>query len=163
MLACSGMLRAQDAGSFALRFDHFALSVKDADRSAEFYTKILKLTEITNRTKMAGIRWMSLGDGKELHLISILPGQVTVTKAVHLGLKSPKLDDIIKRLDAAKIVYSDWPGVVGTVTRRADGVKQIYFQDPDGYWIEVNDASAQPVALPRSVTNKANPKKSQSD
>jgi lactoylglutathione lyase len=21
---------------------------------------------------------------------------------------------------------------------RADGVKQIFFQDPDGYWIEVN-------------------------
>jgi catechol-2,3-dioxygenase len=22
---------------------------------------------------------------------------------------------------------------------RPDGVKQIYFQDPEGYWIEIND------------------------
>jgi catechol 2,3-dioxygenase-like lactoylglutathione lyase family enzyme len=26
------------------------------------------------------------------------------------------------------------------VTTRPDGIKQIYFQDPDGYWIEVNDS-----------------------
>ena len=26
------------------------------------------------------------------------------------------------------------------VQTRADGVKQIYMQDPDGFWIEVNDA-----------------------
>ena len=26
------------------------------------------------------------------------------------------------------------------ITTRPDGVHQIWFQDPDGYWIEVNDA-----------------------
>jgi len=25
------------------------------------------------------------------------------------------------------------------VTMRPDGVRQIYLQDPDGYWIEVNE------------------------
>jgi len=25
------------------------------------------------------------------------------------------------------------------VQLRPDGIQQIYFQDPDGYWIEVND------------------------
>ena len=29
--------------------------------------------------------------------------------------------------------------VVGTSPVRPDGVHQLYFQDPDGYWIEVND------------------------
>jgi lactoylglutathione lyase len=24
---------------------------------------------------------------------------------------------------------------------RSDGVKQIFVQDPDGYWIEINDAA----------------------
>lgn len=160
VLACSGMLRAQDAGSFELRFDHFALSVKDVDRSTDFYTKILKLQEITNRTKMGGIRWMSLGDGKELHLISILPGQVIVTKAVHLGLKTTKFDEIKKALEDAKITYSDWPGAVKTVTKRADGVKQMYFQDLDGYWIEVNSAgeSAAAVESPLAPENPQPPK-----
>ena len=139
-------LRAQDSGTFFLNFDHFALSVKDVDRSANFYTKILKLQELTNRTKMDGIRWMSLGDGKELHLVSILPGQVTVTKAVHLGLKTSKFDEVKKRLDEAKITYSDWPGAISKVTQRADGVRQMYFQDPDGYWIEVNSVGTPSAA-----------------
>ena len=43
-------------------------------------------------------------------------------------------------LDALKIPYSDWPGAAHTVNHRDDGVRQIYFQDPDGYWIEINDA-----------------------
>lgn len=144
--ACCSVLRAQDAGGFSINFDHFALSVKDVDRSAEFYTKILKLQEITNRTKLPGIRWMSLGEGKELHLISILPGQVIVTKAVHLGLKTTKFDEVKKRLDDARIVYSDWPGAVNKVTNRADGVRQMYFQDPDGYWIEVNSVGTPTMA-----------------
>ena len=37
-----------------------------------------------------------------------------------------------------KLDYSDWPGNSGKINIRADGVKQIYFQDPDGYWLEVN-------------------------
>jgi len=26
------------------------------------------------------------------------------------------------------------------VTNRVDGVHQIYLKDPDGYWLEINDA-----------------------
>ena len=148
LLAFSGMLRAQDAGSFKLTFDHFALSVKDVDRSAKFYKNVLKLQEITNRTKIPGIRWLSLDEGKELHLISILGGDIKVNKAVHLGLATPKFDYVIKTLDELKITYSDWPGVARTINKREDGVKQIYFQDPDGYWIEVNNVSA-PVLVVR--------------
>lgn len=34
----------------------------------------------------------------------------------------------------------------GKVTLRSDGEHQIYFQDPDGYWIEVNDRKpSQPL------------------
>ena len=41
-------------------------------------------------------------------------------------------------LDKMKIIYSDWPGNSNKINIRADGIKQIFFQDPDGYWIEVN-------------------------
>ena len=51
----AGFLQAQDT-SFNFTFNHFALSVKDVDRSCEFYKNVLKLKEITNRTKMEGIR-----------------------------------------------------------------------------------------------------------
>ena len=60
---------AQDSIKFNCTFNHLALSVKDVDKSLAFYKEVFQLSEITNRTKMDGIRWLSLGEGKELHLI----------------------------------------------------------------------------------------------
>lgn len=138
LFALAKFLYAQD-NSFQFTYNHLALSVKDVDRSASFYKNVLMLKEITNRTAMFGIRWFSLGEeGNELHLISTVKEEVKINKAVHLGLSSSHFDAFIKHLDELKIPYSDWPGVANKVNVRADGVKQIFFQDPDGYWVEVN-------------------------
>jgi lactoylglutathione lyase len=137
----SGFLQAQDASTINFTFNHLALSVKDVERSAEFYKNVLNLQEITNRTKIEGIRWFSFGDGKELHLISILSERVTINKAVHFALTTSNFDALIKSLTEMNITYSDWPGTPNTINIRADGIKQIFFQDPDGYWIEVNNVA----------------------
>ena len=129
---------AQEGNSFLLKMDHVAISVKDVERSVDFYKNILQLPEITNLTRKEGIRWISLGDGKELHLVSTITAPVTINKAVHLAFKSAHFDALVKELESKKIIYSDWPGILNKITIRADGIKQIYFQDPDGYWIEVN-------------------------
>ena len=138
-LSFTFFVQGQDKTSFNFTFNHLALSVKDVDHSIDFYKKVLTLKEITNRSKIEGIRWLSLGEGKELHLISILKDPFTINKAIHLGLTTPNLDSFAKRLDILKIAYSDWPGAPHTINTRADGIKQIYFQDPDGYWVEVNN------------------------
>lgn len=122
----------------ALTLNHLALSVKDLDTSIGFYKKLFNLQEITNRTKIEGVRWLSLGEGKELHLISILKDSVSINKAVHFAFTTPDFDAFFTKLQNMKLDYSDWPGNSGKVNIRADGVKQIYFQDPDGYWLEVN-------------------------
>lgn len=140
VLALSLFLKAQDTASINFTFNHLALSVKNANQSADYYSTVLNLREITNRTKMDGIRWFSLGEGKELHLISTIKENVTINKAVHLALTTSSFDAFIKRLDKTNIIYSDWPGTFHKINIRADGIKQIYFQDPDGYWIEVNSA-----------------------
>ena len=54
----------------ALTLNHLALSVKNLETSIEFYKELFSLQEITNRTKIEGVRWLFLGEGKELHLIS---------------------------------------------------------------------------------------------
>ena len=138
-ISFASFIHAQDTTSFNFTFNHLALSVKDVDRSIDFYKKVLNLKEITNRTKIEGIRWLSLGEDKELHLISILKDPFSINKAIHLGLTTPSFDSFVRRLDVLKIAYSDWLGTPHTINSRADGVKQIYFQDPDGYWIEVNN------------------------
>jgi catechol 2,3-dioxygenase-like lactoylglutathione lyase family enzyme len=140
-LLFTGIIWSQKSNSFSFSFDHTAISVKDVNIAADFYTNILKLEEVVNRTKKPGIRWISLGEGKELHLISTIKGNITITKAVHIALKCANFDTFVKSLNDQKIVYSDWDGVVNKITIRADGIKQIYFQDPDGYWIEVNSVS----------------------
>jgi hypothetical protein len=80
-----------------------------------------------------------LGDGRELHLISVIKEPVTINKALHLGLSTASFDDFMKKLIELKIPYSDWPGKATTINIRDDGIKQIFFQDPDGYWLEVNN------------------------
>src|SRR4029078_6616869 len=131
VILLTSWLHAQDT-SFKFSVNHVALSVKDVNRSAEFYMKVLKLSEIVNRSKIEGIRWFVLGDNRELHLISVIKENVTINKALHLGLSTANFDDFVKRLMAFKIPYSDWPGKSDTVNIRADGIKQVFFQDPDG-------------------------------
>jgi len=50
------------------------------------------------------------------------------------------IDDFINKLKTKNIDFENWPGVKGEITLRVDGVKQIYFKDPDGHWLEVNNA-----------------------
>ena len=129
----------QDFGESFVTFNHLALSVIDADQSAEFYKKTLKLEEITNKTENNQIRWLSLGEGKELHLLSFPDDEIKITRAVHLALTTSDFDAFIKRLDTMKVNYSDWIGEIpNKINIRNDGIKQVYFQDPNGYWIEIN-------------------------
>jgi len=137
-LSFTFLVKGQDTTSFNLTFNHLALSVTDLDRSVHFYKNVLNLKEISNRTKMDGIRWFSLEEDKELHLISVVKEKVTLNKAVHLALTTPDFDNFVKKLEKEKISYSDWPGTPGKINIRPDGIKQVFFQDPDGYWIEVN-------------------------
>lgn len=131
---------AQEATLFSLTLNHNAISVKDVNRSVMFYKTVLHLEEITNRTEKEGIRWMSLGEGKELHLISTIKEPVVINKAVHVAFTTPQFDNFIKVLNEKKITYSDWAGTLNKISLRADGIQQVYIQDPDGYWIEINSA-----------------------
>lgn len=140
-LFISPMMQAQGGAAFQFSINHLALSVKDVNRSAGFYSSVLQLSEITNRTKMDGIRWFAFSDGKELHLVSTIKDPVTINKAVHLALTLQNFDAFVSRLEQLKVPYSDWPGAPNKVNVRADGIKQIYFQDPDGYWIEINSVA----------------------
>lgn len=142
-LAFFTFTNAQETPSISMKFNHVALSVKDLNASANFYKKALNLNEIVNRTEVDGIKWFSLGEDKELHLISIVEGDVIINKAVHFALTTPTFDAFVANLEKMGLPYSSWAGEDHKITIRADGVKQIYVQDPDGYWIEVNSVAQQ--------------------
>jgi lactoylglutathione lyase len=145
LIALLGLLYplfAQEEPVTSFTFNHVALSVQDVDRSAGFYGNVLGLKEIVNRTEVEGIRWFSLGEGKELHLISVVKDPVSMNKAVHFALTTPDFDRFLEVLRESEIEYSNWPGLAGEVTIRADNTKQLYIQDADGYWIEVNSVAS---------------------
>ena len=120
-------------------FNHIALSVKDVDKSIAFYQKVLQLKEIKNTASDSKTRWLSIGEGKQLHLIPRPNFEIRVNKAVHFALSTVNIDSFVVLLKEMKIDYSDWLGTANKDYVRKDGIKQVYFQDPNGYWIEIND------------------------
>ena len=119
--------------------DHVALHVADLDASAAFYSGVFRLQEIPAAAK--GRRWFSLGKGVALHLLGERSAPVADDRSVHLALTSDNLEPILQRLRDRRIPWSDFAGNPGGVsTGRSDGVRQIFLRDPDGYWVEVNDA-----------------------
>lgn len=126
-------------GRLQLSFDHLALHVADLPASVAFYSNLFGLQEIPSAA--TGTRWLSLGNGLALHLIGGRAAPVADVRSVHLALAGDNLDPILQRLRERRISWSDSAGTPGAVEHgRSDGVRQIYLRDPDGYWVEVNDA-----------------------
>lgn len=124
-------------------FDHFAIIVADLNRAADFYQDIVGLQEIYNATGLSHIRWFSLGGQLSLHIIeSEDAATLKRHKSVHLALTVADLAAFMDRMRVAGHHFENWQGVADTTNLRPDKVAQIYFRDPDGYWIEVNDAAA---------------------
>lgn len=121
-------------------FNHIALSVKDVAESIEFYQKVFQLKEIENTASNSKTRWLSFAEGKQLHLIPRPNAKIKTNKAVHFALSTSDFNAFIALLQTLEIPYSDWEDTPNEYFIRKDGIKQVYFQDPNEYWIEVNDA-----------------------
>jgi len=120
--------------------NHIALYVTDLQKSTVFYRDIIGLDTIPEPFHDGRHTWLSVGVKSHLHLISGLEKGEPRNKNTHLCFSVSSVPKFIERLNKAGIGYEDWPGKKQAVTNRVDGVKQIYFTDPDGYWVEINDA-----------------------
>ena len=122
------------------RLNHIALYVVDLKISTAFYKDIIGLDTIPEPFHDGRHTWFSIGVKSHLHVISGAAAKTDHPKNAHLCFSVPSVSDFIKRLEKNNVEYENWAGQKNTVTNRVDGVKQIYFKDPDGYWIEINDA-----------------------
>ena len=125
---------------FDLTFDHYTIKVKNLETSAKFYRNVLDLKEIENRTKKEYIRWFSIGNGSELHIVEGNTDSIQTNIGVHLALRLKDFDEFLSHLNRYNITQHNSKGIQDSITTRADGIRQVYFRDPDGYWIEVNEA-----------------------
>jgi lactoylglutathione lyase len=121
-------------------FNHAALCTQHLKKTADFYSTVLELKKIHHPFNDTLHVWFKIGDGLALHIIQGDCPETVHNIGIHLCFSVPSLDGFMKHLDALNIKYGSWTGEPKKVQLRADGVHQIYFQDPDGFWIEVNDA-----------------------
>ncbi len=141
MFSCTPKLApfGSENGPFKGSFDHYAINVDNLQRSADFYMKVFQLDTVFNGTGNDRRVWFSLGEGMALHIIETDTVEVKTTKGVHLCIAMEDFDGFVKHLRDAAIPFETWTGDANLSNKRPDGVSQVYLQDPDGYWVEVND------------------------
>lgn len=118
--------------------DHIGLYVSNPLVSATFYQRVLGLQPFPQKVSPT-MRWLGSGNF-QLHLIGGRTKPVETATDTHFAFRVPSLADELKVLDQNHVAWSDSEGAPHKVTTRVDGVLQAYFQDPDGYQIEVNQA-----------------------
>jgi lactoylglutathione lyase len=127
----------------ALLFDHISLHVHDLAASVRFYSEVLGLSEIENKTRRPDIRWFGFDRARSVHLISGgADPPPERPQSSHFALASAHFDEAVTFLNQRKIEFFNSKGQSGEIGFRADGVRQIYFKDPDNYWVEINEAEA---------------------
>jgi lactoylglutathione lyase len=122
--------------------NHIALYVADLKVASDFYHQLFELEEIPNPFNDQKHTWFSLGANSALHIISGAKVKGNYFIEEHLCFSIPAMPTFIKKLKDRNLVYMSFNKVVNEVTLRPDGVHQVYLQDPDGHWIEVNDAQS---------------------
>lgn len=119
--------------------NHIAVYVVNLETSTNFYRDIIGLEIVPEPFHDGRHTWFSIGDHSALHIISGAKSVMTHDKDSHLCFSVLSMDPFIAQLEKNNVAYENWAGQAKSVTTRADGIKQIYFKDPDGYWIEINN------------------------
>ena len=119
--------------------NHIAIYVTNLSKSTAFYQDIIGLDTIPEPFHDGKHTWFKVAEHSHLHLIQGAAGPSPLTKNSHLCFSVTSIEDVINGLKKNGVVYEDWGGKKASITLRVHGVHQIYFQDPDGYWIEIND------------------------
>jgi lactoylglutathione lyase len=120
--------------------NHTAIFVIDIEKSTAFYQNIIGLDTIPEPFHDGKHAWFKTGQGISLHIIQGSKKKKKYYKNQHTCFSVASVTAFTALLLQQNIPWEDRDGTKMATTTRVDGVKQIWLQDPDGYWIEINDA-----------------------
>ena len=122
LMAAGAEAQTVDKAAQGATLNHVSIAVTDVERSAEFYSKLLGLKEVS-RPGNGGI---NLGLGTSFFGLYKLPNPGTVNHCC-IGVGDYDADAIAAKLKSM--------GITATVDRNplnsTNGVPQLYFNDPD--------------------------------
>lgn len=120
--------------------NHTAIYVKSVKASIAFYQNILGLDTIPEPFHDGKHAWFTIAPGISMHVIQGAEKKKEYYKNQHTCFSVASVENFTSTLREKNIPWEDRDGAKLAITTRVDGVKQLWLQDPDGYWIEVNDA-----------------------
>ncbi|MBL0882275.1 MAG: VOC family protein [Chitinophagaceae bacterium] len=139
LLGITAKTDAQEV-KMAVQLNHTAIYVKDLPKAAFFYEHVIGLDTIPEPFRIGRHKWFRIGPKMALHIILGATEVKEYYKNQHTCFSVSDMKLFVDRLKKNNVVFEDVNGNQGAITKRVDGVQQIWFRDPDGYWIEVNDA-----------------------
>ncbi|MEY4812490.1 MAG: hypothetical protein RLZZ462_1363 [Bacteroidota bacterium] len=119
--------------------NHTAIYVVDIQKTGDFYSNIIGLDTVPEPFHDGKHIWYSTGAHTMLHVIAGATAKKDYYKNQHTCFTVSDFNQFIKKLQALNWPYEDVAGNKNAITTRVDGVHQIWLQDPDGYWLEIND------------------------
>jgi len=123
-----------------VKINHVAIFVKDLRATKSFYENIIGLDTIPEPFRDGKHAWYNIGHGLSMHVIQGATEKKDYYKNQHTCFSVASVEKFTSLLLKNKMGWEDVQGKKNSITTRVDGVKQIWLQDPDGYWIEINDA-----------------------
>ncbi|HEY3406138.1 MAG TPA: VOC family protein [Ohtaekwangia sp.] len=120
--------------------NHTAIYVMDLKASVNFYHNILGLDTVPEPFHDGKHAWLKTGPGSTMHIIQGATEKKEYYKNQHTCFSVASVEAFAALLKKNNMVWEDRDGAKNSITKRVDGVKQLWLQDPDGYWVEINDA-----------------------
>lgn len=137
--AIAGYSQSKTANS-SVSLNHVAIYVVDVKTSAAFYKDVIGLDTIPEPFHDGRHAWFKIAPGVALHIIQGAKEKKEYFKNQHTCFSVASVDEFTGKLRKKNIAWEDRDSNKMSITTRVDGVKQLWLQDPDGYWIEINDA-----------------------
>ncbi len=132
---------AQTGNTPRASLNHTAIYVINVKASAHFYQNIIGIDTVPEPFHDGKHAWFATGPGTMLHIIEGATAKKEYYKNQHTCFSVASLKTFTATLLKNNIPWEDRDGAKNAITTRVDGIKQLWLQDPDGYWIEINDAA----------------------
>jgi lactoylglutathione lyase len=134
-----GMLSNAQNKNTKTHINHTAIYVIDIEKAGNFYTQLIGLDTVPEPFHDGKHIWYKTAEHTMLHVIQGATQKKEYYKNQHTCFTVTNFNAFIEKLNALNWSYEDVAGNKNKITTRVDGVHQIWLQDPDGYWLEIND------------------------